>query len=95
MTMRRATAAVSAVLLVLLSVAIAEAALLTLLVVFSYILRLNFGVQLGDQYLQLWFPPGAESSVGVHQAGVIGSTVVTLASGVGAAVWRYRRWSPA
>ena len=92
--MRRTTAAVSGVLLILVSVAIAEAALLVLLVLFSYILRLNFGVQLGEQGLQLWLPPAVQASVQVHQAGVIGSTVFTLASGVGAAVWRYRRWRP-
>jgi hypothetical protein len=95
MTMRRASAAVSAVLLILVSVAIAEAALLMLFVLFSYILRLNFGIQLGDQDLQMWFPPAAEPTVQVHQAGVIGSTLVTLACGVGAAVRRYRRWKPA
>lgn len=95
MTLRRAAAAVSGVLLILVSVAVAEAALLVLLVLFSYILRLNFGVQLGDQFLQLWAPPQAEPTVTIHNAGIIGSILVTLAFGAVAAMRRYRRWRSA
>jgi hypothetical protein len=93
--MRRATAAVSTVLLILVSIAVAEAALLAMLVIFAYILRLNFGVQLGEQYLQMWFPPAAEPSVAVRTAGAIVSILFTLGCGAGAGVWRYRRWRPA
>lgn len=95
MTVRRITAAVSTLLLILVSIATAEAALLALLVLFSYILRLNFIVQLGDQSLQLWSPPAPHPAIQVHQAAVIGSILLTLACGAGAATWRYRRWRSA
>ena len=95
MTMRRATAAVSTVLLILVSVAVAEAALLVLLLLFSYILRLNFGVQLGEQYVQILFPAGAAPSVFVRTAGLVVSVLFTLGGGAGAAIWRYRRWRSA
>ena len=94
MTMRRATAAVSTVLLILVSVAVAEAALLVMLLLFASILHLNFGVQLGERYMQMWFPPAAEPSVSVRTAGVVVSVLLTLGSGAGAAMWRYRRWRP-
>jgi hypothetical protein len=95
MTVRRVTAGLSAILLLLLSVAIAEAALLVLLVVFSSVLRLGLAVQLGDQLITMFAPLRAEPSVTIHHAGTIGSIVVTLACGAGAAAWRYRRWTPA
>lgn len=95
MTMRRATAAISTVLLVLVPVAVAEAALLAMLVLFAYILRLNFGVQFGYQILQLWFPPAAEPSVLVRTGGMVTSILFTLGCGAGAAIWRYRQWRPA
>ena len=93
--MKRATAAVSAVLLVMLSVAIAEAMLLFLLVVFSSILRLVLAVQLGDQVLQMLAPQLPETRVSVYQAGIIGSILFTFACGSVAAVWRYRTWRAA
>ena len=93
--MSRATAAVSTALLILVSLAVAEAALLAMLVLFAYILRLNFGVQFGYQVLQLWFPAGAEPSVLVRTAGLVVSVLFTLGCGAGAAIWRYRRWGPA
>ena len=96
MTGRRAAAAVSVMLLIAVSVAVAESSLLVMLLLFSSILRLNFGVELGDQWLTLYAPRYAPvANVVVHHAGTIGSIVFTLACGLGAASWRYRRWRPA
>ena len=96
MTLPRVVAAVSVVLLIALSVAVAEASLLVMLFVFTSILRLTFGVELGDQWLTLYAPRYAPvASVAIHHAGTIASLVFTLACGLGAASWRYRRWRPA
>ena len=90
----RATAAMSAVLMVLLSVAIAEALLLVLLVLFSSILRLNLAVQLGDQILQMFAPQLPQARFAVYHAGIIGSILFSFGCGAGAAAWRYRAWEP-
>lgn len=92
--MRRATAAFSAGLLLLLSIAVAEAALLVLVLAFSYILRVGFAVQLGDQYLQISFPPAPEPTVTVRLAGAVASILFTAAVGAVAAASRYKRWRP-
>ena len=98
--MRRATAAVSATLLAGLSVLVAEAALAALLVLFARVLNLSLSIQLGDQLVDTFAMRIAGLggyygwSVGVTNAGVVLSFLVTSLAGAGAAVWRYRRWSP-
>jgi heme/copper-type cytochrome/quinol oxidase subunit 1 len=95
MTTRRTTAAVSTILLVLLSVALAEAALLVLLLVFSSILRLQLQIENSPQYLRLpdyYATLIATPTFTVHQAGMVFSALCTATCGAGAAVWRYRRW---
>jgi hypothetical protein len=79
-------------LLLLLSLAVAEAALLVLLLVFSSVLRVNFGVQLGDQLMFMYAPQLPEPSFTVRHAGAIGSVLFTFGCGACAAAWRYRRW---
>jgi hypothetical protein len=100
MILRRATGAVSTVLLLLLSVALAEAALLVLLLVFSSILRLQLSFDLAGQLLQFWTPPRSlpyvpMPTVILSQGGVIVSVLFTFTCGTGAAAWRFRRWRPA
>lgn len=99
MILRRATGAASTVLLVLLSVAVAEAALLVLILVFSSILQLQLSFQVGERFLQFWAQQRSQSAVAmpnmtVQQGGVIASVLFTFASGAGAAAWRFRRWRP-
>jgi hypothetical protein len=91
--MRRMTAAVSAVLLSLLTVAVAEAALLVLLLVFASVLRLNLVIQLGERFLQMWAPALNDPTVTVRDAGTIASFLFTFGCGAGAAIWRHRRWA--
>lgn len=93
--MRRVTAGVSTMLLAALSVAVAEGALLLLLLVFSSVLRLNLVVQLGDQVVQVWLPQLREPTVTIRHAGILGSIAFTFACGAAAAGLRYRRWRPA
>lgn len=94
--MRRVTAAISVALLLLVAAAVAEGALLALVVLFVPILRMNTTIELGDRtvgiYEQLFvgFP-----TLTVHTAGTIASFLVTFCSGAGAAIYRYRRWRPA
>ena len=98
MIMRRATAGVSTVLLVLVSIAVAETALLVLLLVFSSILQLQLNFQLGDRFLQIWqnvrFGPAyaAFASMTVQEGGVVASVLLTFGCGAGAAVLRFSRW---
>lgn len=100
MILRRATGAASTVLLVLLSVLVAEAALLVLTLIFSSILQLQLSFQVGERFLQFWAqqrsqPFVAMPDMNVQQGGVIASVVFTFAGGAGAAAWRFRRWRPA
>jgi hypothetical protein len=97
MTFRRGTSAASMVLLVLLSVALAEAALLVLVLVFSSILQLQLNFQMGERFLQFWAQQPSRAYVvmptmTVQQGGVILSVLFTFACGAGAAAWRFRRW---
>jgi hypothetical protein len=99
-TFRRATGAVSAVLLVLLSVALAEAALLVLVLVFSSILQLQLNFQIGDSLLQTLAQPASRAYIRtpiliVQQAGIVVSILFTFACAAASAAWRFRRWRPA
>ena len=100
MTIRRVTALVSASLLVLLTIAVAEAALLVLLVLFSSILRVQLTFELGESLLQLWTnvrpgPPLVTPTMTVLEGGIFASALFSLACGGAAGAWRYRRWRPA
>lgn len=100
MTVRRLSAFVSTVLLVLLSIAVSEAALLVLLLVFSSILQLQLNFQLGEHFLTLWTnvrssPYFAMPTMTLQQGGIVASALFSFACGVAAAAWRYRRWTPA
>jgi len=91
--MRRLSAAVSLVLLSLLAVAVAEASLAALMVLFSSILKLNLSIELGLQYLQLFLRPAPyRPEMAVYSAGSIASVCFTTACGLLAATWKFRRW---
>jgi len=95
--MRRLTALVSVALLTMLSVAVAEAVLLSLLFLFGVILKLYLTIWIGPEGIQtsLQWPSALGLQVTVFTAGTIGSLLLTGAGGVIAAGWRYRRWRPA
>jgi len=93
--MSRISAAVSVVLLLVVAAAVAEAALLGLLVLFTSILRLDLVTEVAGHYVRMSAVDHAPLlQVGIRNAGIIGSFVLTLASGLGAAAYRYRRWRP-
>jgi hypothetical protein len=93
--MSRITAAVSVVLALLVAAAVAQATLLGLLVLFTSVLRLDLVMELAGHYVQI-SAVGVVSflQVGIRNAGTIGSFLLTLACGLGAAAYRYRRWRP-
>jgi hypothetical protein len=92
---RRFTTAASLLLLALLAVGVAEASLGALLSLFSVILKLRLGVELGPVGL-LIAPQGCcQSQVTVFNAGVVASFILTGGCGLGAAAWRFRRWRAA
>ena len=94
--MRKLTALLSVVLLSLLSIALAEAALVSLLFLFGAILKLYLTIWVGPQGIQttLQWPSSLGLQVTVYTAGTVGSLLVTAAGGAIAAGWRYRRWRP-
>ena len=94
--MRKLTALLSVVLLSLLSIALAEAALVSLLFLFGVILKLYLTIWVGPQGIQtsLQWPSSLGLQVTVYTAGTVGSLLVTAAGGAIAAGWRYGRWRP-
>jgi hypothetical protein len=92
---RRASAAISAVLLALVTVAIAEASLAALLALFSYVLKLQLRFILGTTGVVFATVPYGGPSVDVYGPAAVASMIFFFASGLLAAAWRYRRWRPA
>jgi hypothetical protein len=104
--LRRTSAGVSVLLLAVVTIAIAEAALCALLVVFSYVLNLNLVLEMG--YAQLVFQPsvseyevieqgvpvivGGPPFIELHGAAVIASIVSCAACGLVAAARTFRHW---
>jgi hypothetical protein len=81
--------------LLLVAAAVAQAALLGLLVLFTSVVRLYLAIEIAGHYLQISsLDVPSVLQVGIRSAGTIGSFLLTLASGLGAAAYRYRRWRP-
>ncbi|HET7418810.1 MAG TPA: hypothetical protein VFL27_00345 [Candidatus Dormibacteraeota bacterium] len=94
--MRRFSAAATLALLALLAIGGAEAALLALLMLFSVILKLRLGVELGPGAALFGQSDGCcAPQVTIFNAGTDVSIVITAGSAVLAAVWRFGRWRPA
>jgi hypothetical protein len=93
--LRRAWAAISAVLLALVTVAIAESSLAALLLLFSYVLKLQLRFIMGSTGVVFATVPYGGPAVDVYGPAAIASIILFFASGLVAATWRYRRWRPA
>jgi hypothetical protein len=94
--MRRISAFVSALLLLLLAVAIAEASLAGLLFLFSVVLKLRTGIELGAASVLFAGPVSYyQSNVALFSPATVASFIFTAASGLAAAAWRFQRWKPA
>jgi hypothetical protein len=91
---RRASAAVSFLLLALVTVAIAEAALAALLVLFSYVLRLDLSVDLGSSRLFFQAFPPAGPVGELYGPASVASILFCAACGLGVATRTFRRWRP-
>jgi hypothetical protein len=83
-------------LLLLLAVAIAEASLAGLLFVFSVVLRLRTGIELGAASVLFGGPVSYyQSTVALFSPATVASFIFTAGCGLGAAAWRFGRWRPA
>jgi hypothetical protein len=92
--MRRFSAAASLLLLALVAVGAAEASLLAVLLLFSYILKLRFGVELGPAGFLFAQPNCCEPQVTLFNGSVGVSFLFSAVCGAGAAAWKFRRWRP-
>ena len=90
--MRRFSAAASMLLLGLVAIGAAEASLLALLILFSFILKLGFGVELGPANMLFAQAGCCQPRVGLYNGAAVTSFVLTAACGGGAAAWKFRRW---
>ena len=94
--MRRFSAAAALVILALVAVGVAEASLLALLVLFNFVLKMRFGVELGPAALLFGPPDCCTPQVTAFNGAVVTSFLFTTLCGLGAAAWRFGRWrSPA
>ena len=93
--MRRASAAISALLLSLVTVAVAEAGLVGLLFVFSYVLKIGLRFDVGST--SLVFTSGAYTGpmVQLYGPSVIASVLFSLACALITTTWTFRQWRPA
>jgi hypothetical protein len=93
--MGRKRAAVSALLLALVTIAVAEAALGVLLVVFCYILKIDLSLDLGT--FGAMYSPGSYSGpvVELYGPAAVAAFLFTAAFGLATAMWTFRRWRPA
>jgi hypothetical protein len=83
-------------LLLLLAVAIAEASLVGLLFVFSVVLRLRTGIELGAASVLFGGPVSYyQSTVALFSPATVASFIFTAGCGLAAAAWRFGRWRPA
>jgi hypothetical protein len=92
MTMRRTTAAVSVVVLWLLTLAVAEASLGALLLLFAVVLKLNLAVQVAGSTVEMFVPGLNYPNVTLFNAALAGSCLFTVGCGAAAAARTYRRW---
>ena len=95
MNVKRFYAVVSVTLLWLLTLVVAEASLAALLVVFSFILKLTLVVQIGDEVFGGYVPGHPNPQVVLFNAASVASLGFTVACGLTAAAWKFRRWRPA
>ncbi|HKB33524.1 MAG TPA: hypothetical protein VKF16_06615 [Candidatus Dormibacteraeota bacterium] len=90
--MRRAWAGTSALLLALLILAVAESGLAALLVVFSYVLKIDVALGLGFIGPTFSSGPGAGPIVQLYSPTAVAVVLFTAASGLASAAWTFRRW---
>lgn len=93
--MRRTWPAVSAALLALATIAVAEASLVAVLVVFSSVLKIDLRIELGPFGAMYSSGPYAGPVVALYGPAVVAAILFTAASGLATATWTFRRWRPA
>jgi hypothetical protein len=93
--LRRKRAALSAVLLALVTIAVAEAPLVALLIVFSYVLKIDLSIELGPFGAMYSSGPYAGPVVQIFGPAALAAMLFTAASGLATATWTFRHWRPA
>jgi hypothetical protein len=91
---RRLVAVISALLLATVTIAVAEAALVALLVVFSYVLKIGLRLDLGFAGAAYSSSPFAGPVVQLYGPAAIAAILGTGLSGLATATWTFRRWRP-
>ena len=77
------------------TVATAEAGLAALLLLCSYVLKLQLRLNLGTTGVVFATSPYGGPTVDVYGPAAVASMIFFFASGLVAATWRFRRWRPA
>jgi hypothetical protein len=93
--MRRVSALVCSVLLGLLGIAVAEASLAALVLLFSYMLKLRLAIELGAAHVLGGQADGYQPQVLLLNGGTTVSILFTAGCGLVVAAWKFRRWRPA
>ena len=94
MILRRLGAAAASLCVPLVVVAAAEASLVGLLVIFSYVLKLQLTLALGAASLHFTPGPQAGPQVFIYGGAILASVLFFIASGFVSAGWSYRFWRP-
>jgi len=89
----RSSTAAYMLLIAVTAVGVAEATLLTMLFLFSSILKLKLGVEVGPAGI-FFTSSGCCGQVQLYNAATVGSLVFTAGCGAGAAVWKFQHWRP-
>lgn len=92
--MRRPSTAASLLLLALLAIGVAEATLFALLFVFSLILNLRLGIEVGPAAVLLGPQVCCQPQLTLFNAATAASVLFTATCGAGAAAWKFWRWRP-
>jgi hypothetical protein len=93
--MRRLWPALSALLLALITIAVAEAALVAVLVVFSYVLKIDLRLEVGTIGAVYSSGPYAGPIVQVFGPAAVAAVLFTATSGLATATWTVRHWRQA
>lgn len=93
--MRPRWPAISALLLAFATIAVAEVALIAVLVVFSYVLRIDLQIEVGPFGAMYSSGPFAGPVVDLYGPAALAAVLFAAACGLATATWTFRHWRPA
>jgi hypothetical protein len=92
--LRRTWAGIYTLLLSLVTIAVAEAALVALLVGFSYVLKIRLILEVGTIGAGFSSGPFAGPMVTLYAPTAVAAVLSTAVSGLVGATWTFRHWRP-